>query len=317
MDLFTSTTTEAELRGKASVPSRLVLIGMTLAAAVACLAYFITSNTSSGSQWKEIWADDFNGPAGTSVNGNDWTFDTGQGIFGTREIEAMTASRSNVYLDGHGDLDIVVRGHGAPGEPGSAWTSGRIQTKQLFAPPPGGEMMVSASIRQPDPSYGLGYWPAFWMLGPKTWPGGGEIDILEDINGLSEHSGTFHCGNLTQRNPDGTFGPCHERDGLGSGSLPCPGCQQAFHTYSVVIDRRDAANQQIRWYFDGREFFSVSESAVGQAAWTAAVDHGFSIILNVAVGGAYPDAMCKCVTPTDQTSSQGAMTVRYVAVYTR
>jgi beta-glucanase (GH16 family) len=293
------------------------MAGAAIVVTLSCLTYFVRTNTPSSQRWTNIWSDDFNGQAGAAVNTDNWTFDTGQGVFGTWEIETMTASRSNVYLDGRGDLDIVVRGHGAPGEPGSAWTSGRIQTKRLFTPPPGGELMVAASIRQPDPSHGLGYWPAFWMLGPKAWPMDGEIDILEDINGLNEHSGAFHCGNLTRRNHDGTFGPCHETDGFGSGPRPCPGCQQAFHTYSVVIDRRDAARQQILWYIDGREFFSVSESAVGRAAWTAAVDHGFSIILNVAVGGAYPDIVCKCVTPTDQTSSQAAMAVRYVAAYTR
>ncbi|HTU06115.1 MAG TPA: 1,3-beta-glucanase, partial [Trebonia sp.] len=75
------------------------------------------------------------------------------------------------------------------------------------------------------------------------------------------------------------------------------------------------ADQQIRWYLDGREFYSVSESQVGQAVWTAAVDHGFTIILSVAIGGSYPDIVCHCVSPTAQTSSGGTMTVRNLAVY--
>jgi hypothetical protein len=33
-----------------------------------------------------------------------------------------------------------------------------------FKAPAGGEMEVSASIKQPNPGSGLGYWPAFWML---------------------------------------------------------------------------------------------------------------------------------------------------------
>ena len=164
----------------------------------------------------------------------------------------MTSSLYNVHLDGHGDLDLIVLGHGAAGSSGAAWTSGRIRTKSEFEAPAGGEMMVTASIEQPGPANSLGYWPGFWMLGSSAWPMGGEIDIMEDVNGLSKDSGTLHCGNLTQRNSDGTFGPCHEKSGLGSGLRTCTGCQQGFHTYTVIIDRRDASAEQIRWYLDGQ-----------------------------------------------------------------
>src|SRR5262245_32479605 len=100
------------------------------------------------------------------------------------------------------------RHHGTGPRP--VMDSGRIQTTSSdFGAPARGEMAVTASIRQPDPAVGLGYWPAFWMLGPGNWPGTGEIDILEDVNALNMQSGTFHCGNLTQANPDGTLGPCH------------------------------------------------------------------------------------------------------------
>jgi beta-glucanase (GH16 family) len=153
------------------------------------------------------------------------------------------------------------------------------------------------------------------MIGQGSWPEHGEIDILEDVNDHDRTSGTLHCGNVTQRNPDGTFGPCHETGGLGSGLIPCAGCETAFHTYTVVVDRRNEADQQIRWYLDDREIFGLSESKVGEAAWREAVDHGFSIILDVAIGGSYPDLQCHCHTPLPDTSSGAAMTVRYVDVY--
>jgi beta-glucanase (GH16 family) len=154
------------------------------------------------------------------------------------------------------------------------------------------------------------------MRSAGTWPKHGEIDIMEDVDGLNKLSGTFHCGNLTQRNPDGTLGPCHELTGLGSGLQACAGCQQGFHTYTVIVDRRHAGAEQIRWYLDGHEFFSIDESQVGQAAWTTAVDHGFSILLDVAVGGRYPDNQCQCTSPSNQTSSEGMMVVHYVRVFT-
>jgi beta-glucanase (GH16 family) len=295
--------------------ARLAAGGTAIAVAIACLVYAVSANSSPpDSRWRAVWIASFAGPTGTGVSAGVWRYRVGKGAVGTREIETVTYSARNVYVNGHGALDIAGLGHGAP-DHGGAWTSGRIQTRRLFEAPAGGEMLVTAQIQQPDPAHGVGYWPAFWMLGPGTWPGTGEIDILEDINALSSHSGTLHCGNLTHVNPDGSTGPCHESSGLGSGLLPCPGCQRGFHTYSMIIDRRQATRQQIRWYLDGHEFFSVSESRVGQAAWTAAIDHGLSIVLDLAVGGAYPDIACRCVSPTTQTSSGAAMTVRDLAVF--
>jgi beta-glucanase (GH16 family) len=303
------------LRGRAGAGAIVVAVALAMlpaAAAAASSGSAAGPAPLAGQGWQRIWVDNFNGPAGSGVNPSVWKYDTGTGIFGTGEIETMTSSTSNVHLDGHGGLDITALGHG------QSWTSGRIQTiSSGFGAPAGGEMAVTASIRQPDPSVGLGYWPAFWMLGPGNWPETGEIDILEDVNALSEHSGTFHCGNLTQLNPDGTYGPCHEYTGISSGLLQCPGCQTGFHTYTVVVDRRNPADEQIRWYLDGRQFFQVSESQVNEAAWTAAVDHGYSIIFDLAIGGSYPDAVCQCTAPSDQTTSGGTMTVRYVAVYYR
>ena len=145
--------------------------------------------------------------------------------------------------------------------------------------------------------------------------GRGEIDILEDVNGLEEHSGALHCGNLTTPNPDGTFGPCHEQNGLSSGLQPCPGCQQRYHTYAVVIDRRDPADQQVRWYLDGHQFYTVSESRVGAAAWQTAFSQGFAVILDLAIGGTYPDTVCQCSAPAAATTPGAAMSVRDVAVY--
>jgi hypothetical protein len=255
------------------------------------------------SGWSTVFSDDFNGAAGSAPS-SSWQYDTGPGSsFGTGEIETMTNSASNVYLDGNGDLDITALGQG------SSWTSGRIQTTTAnVGAPAGGELEVTASIQQPNPASGLGYWPAFWMLGPGQWPENGEIDILEDVNALSEHSGTFHCGT----DPGG---PCNETNGLGSGLQSCSGCQTGFHTYTVIVNRTNASDESITWYLDGNEFYQVSESQVPTATWQAAVDHNFSIIFDLAMGGGYPNGVCGCTTPTSATSSGGTMSVAYVAAY--
>ena len=62
-----------------------------------------------------------------------------------------------------------------------------------FAAAPGGKLEMTASIEQPDPASGLGYWPAFWSLGSPMRTGGGwpqscEIEMMEDVNALNEAS---------------------------------------------------------------------------------------------------------------------------------
>jgi hypothetical protein len=251
--------------------------------------------------WSTVFSDDFNGAAGSGVD-SQWMYDTGPGSdFGTGEIETMTNSTSNVYLDGNGDLDITALGSG------SSWTSGRVQTTSAnVGAPAGGELEVTASIEQP--AGGLGYWPAFWMLGPGQWPENGEIDIMEDVNSLSELAGTIHCGT----DPGG---PCNEPNGIGSGLTSCSGCQSGYHTYSMILNRTDPSDESITFYLDGNQYFSVSESQVGTATWQAAYDHNLSIILDLAMGGGFPNGVCGCTTPTSATASGGTMSVAYVAAY--
>jgi hypothetical protein len=254
------------------------------------------------SGWSTIFSDDFNGAAGSGAD-SQWMYDTGPGSnFGTGEIETMTNSRSNVHLDGNGNLDITALGSG------SSWTSGRIQTTSAnVGAPAGGELEVTASIQQP--SGGPGYWPAFWMLGPGQWPENGEIDIMEDVNSLSEVSGTIHCGTFPG-------GPCNEGNGIGSGLRACGGCQSGYHTYTMILNRANPSNESITFYLDGNQYFSVSESQVGTSTWQAAFDHNLSIILDLAMGGGYPNGQCGCTTPASSTASGGTMSVAYVAAYT-
>lgn len=281
------------------------------AAAVALGVVVLLAGCSSpGPSWTRTWAASFSGPAGRGVNPGIWAVDTAHGgVLGTGEVEWLTASPANVHLDGHGHLELVPL-HGNTG-----WTSGRIETTRSFTAPAGGEMQVTATLKQPDPADPAGYWPAFWMLASGKEPGLGEIDILEDVNSGAQTSSTLHCGDLTRKNADGTTGPCHEGNGLGTTLLPCPGCATGYHTYSVIIDRRRPGHEQVRWYLDGQETLTVSESQVGAAAWTTAVDHGFRIILDLAIGGHYPDANCHCQAPTAQTTSGAAMSIASVTVY--
>jgi len=291
----------ARLRRRLITLITVALTTIVLSIGAAAAAQAESAPAAPGTGWTTVFDDDFAGAAGSAPSYN-WMYDTGPGSsFGTGEIETMTNSSSNVYLDGNGDLDITALDNNG------SWTSGRIQTTTPnVGAPAGGELEVTASIQQP--SAGPGYWPAFWMLGPGQWPENGEIDIMEDVNSLSEVSGTVHCGT----DPGG---PCNEPDGIGSGLTACNGCQSGFHTYTMILNRTNTSDESITFYLDGNPYYTVSEGQVGTSTWQAAFDHNLSIILDLAMGGSYPNGQCGCSTPNSATASGGTMSVAYVAAY--
>ncbi len=262
--------------------------------------------------WTMVWSDEFNGTG--SINPSNWIYDTGTGYpggppnWGTGEIESYTNSTNNIFQSG-GRLNIRALHTGT--DPLANWTSSRIETVRTdFQPPPNGLMAVEARIQLPNvtATNGLGYWPAFWMLGEPyrgnywNWPSIGEIDIMENVNGLNQWWGTFHCGTYPG-------GPCNEASGLGGNvSNINPSLQSAFHTYRMEFDK-SVTPQQIRWYVDGIQRHIVYSDQVDSTTWNDATNHGFFILLNLAIGGGWPG------NPTDATVSGGTMLVDYVRVY--
>jgi hypothetical protein len=252
--------------------------------------------------WTTVFGDNFAGASGSAPSSANWFYDIGTG-YGTGETEQTTSSTSNVYLDGNGHLVLKAINNGG------TWTSARIEsTRDDFQAPPGGELEMTASIEQPNPASGLGYWPAFWALGSPMrtgggWPTSGEIDMMEDVNGLNQASQTLH-------------------DAAGSSGHPliaCPasgsGCQTGYHTYSVIVNRTNTSAETLQFLMDGTVESTITEASVGTTAWQEAIDHGFFIIFDLAMGGNYPNGICNCTTPTSATSSGASMSVGYVAVY--
>jgi beta-glucanase (GH16 family) len=284
-----------------------------LAAAVTLLtipAAFAPSASASlpspPSGWTQIWADDFLGSAGTPPSSANWIIDTGTSYpggpaqWGTGEIQTYTGSTSNVSLDGSGNLRItpVKASNGS-------WTSSRIETQRTdFKPASGGVLRIEGRIQMPNVTgaEAAGYWPAFWALGApyrgnyQNWPSIGEFDIMENVNGINSVWGVLHCG----VNPGG---PCGET------------CQAAFHTYAFEWDRSVSPNQ-LRWYVDGQQFHTVTQSQIGEPYWSNMTGHnGYFLLLNVAMGGAFPNGVAGSATPTSATVSGRPMLVDYVAVY--
>jgi len=135
--------------------------------------------------------------------------------------------------------------------------------------------------------------------------------MMENVNGINSVWGVLHCGVAPG-------GPCNENNGIGA-NRECPGsaCQSGFHNYRFEWDQSVTPNE-LRWYVDGEQFHSVKQDQLPADTWNQMTSHsGYFIILNVAMGGAFPDGVSGQATPTAETVPGVPMVVDYVAVWTR
>jgi beta-glucanase (GH16 family) len=244
--------------------------------------------------WDLIWADEFD-VEGAAPDPKRWSHNIGGEGWGNQELEYYTASTTN-SVQRKGQLAITATTEGASQY--KCWygpckyTSARLVTQGRFEVQYG---RIEARIQVPR---GKGIWPAFWMLGSDlgrvTWPDCGEIDIMEYIG--SEPNvvhGTLH-------------GPGYAADGaLTSAYTLKDGKSLAddFHVYAAEWNE-----QGVKFYIDDHLYAMQTPAALPKGKrW--AYDHPFFLILNVAVGGAWPGS------PDATTQFPQQMLVDYVRVY--
>ncbi len=264
----------------------------------AVLCFLLGAPAAAQTTWTLAWSDEFNGPAGSAVDGTKWVAEIGNGSngWGNHQREYNTNSTRNASMDGAGNL-VITAIKESLGKKYRCWygecqyTSARLKTQGRFEQAYG---RFEARIRVP---YGQGIWPAFWMLGNNIqtagWPACGEIDIMEHIG----------------REPYNVYGTIHGPGYSGAGGIGAPYTLTSarftddFHVFAVEWEPN-----QIRWYVDGQLYQTRTPADLPPgSAWV--FDHPHFMILNLAVGGYWPG------DPDSTTVFPQKMYVDYVRVY--
>jgi len=277
--------------------------------------------------WRLVWSDEFDG---TAINTNNWTHEVNCNGGGNQEKQCYTDTADNSFVS-DGLLTIVAK----PAADGAAqpYTSARMTTQNKMDFQYG---RVEMRAKLPK---GQGAWPAFWMMPTDSvyggWPKSGEIDIMEAVN-----LGTQRADGTEETNIYGTLhygaGPASDFTGASHTVPTNPG--DDFHTYAI-----EWQEGEIRWYMDGYLYATQRQSqlrlsgsgdilglthrgwyaelydvATGQLGtdWSAApFDQDFFMILNVAVGGNWPESVNEGGVDASAFTDGQTLEVDYVRVY--
>ncbi len=253
------------------------------------------------SAWQLVWSDEFNGPAGTPPSASNWNYDLGGGGWGNGELETYTNSVNNVFQDGNGNL-VIQAIRDASGN----FTSARLQTGAPGASTDFTDLswqygLVEARIKLP---FGLGVWPAFWMLGEDiatvSWPQCGEVDIMENF-------GTFN-NNATVNN--GTaHGPGYSGGSGITAAITLPFGETVYDDYHIYA--LEWSENMVQFYVDGVPYNTVTPASIPAGdQWV--FNAPFFILLNLAIGG--PSTFLGTPDPSTPFPNQ-QLVVDYVRVY--
>jgi hypothetical protein len=226
-----------------------------------------------------VWQDEF---SGTSVNAENWTFETG-GEWFNNELQYYRSENAWVADD---VLTIEARKEDYGGHD---YTSARMITmsKKSFVY---GRVDIRAVLPE-----GQGLWPALWMLGNSIgsvgWPKCGEIDIMEMVGG-SGRENTVHSTLHWDDNGHASYGLSYTTTGKNF--------HEKYHVFSIIWDENE-----IKSYVDNIRYFTIDITPAGLSEFHQ--KHFF--IFNVAVGGIWPG------NPNSTTVFPQQMKVDYIRVF--
>ncbi len=220
--------------------------------------------------WTLTWSDEFDDPDGSPANPAKWTYDTGP-VY-NNELEKYTGGTANGVVEGG---NLVITAQSMNGQ----YTSARLNTRGKFSQQYG---RFEARMQL---TTGKGLWPAFWLLGNQgSWPGCGEIDIMENIGDPTVVYGSLHATNYNASDPSQPSSANYAN---------------SFHVYAV-----EWASGSINFSVDGTVYAMDTPDP-------GLFNQPFYIILNVAVGGSWPG------NPNSTTMFPQTTKVDYVRVYSK
>lgn len=246
--------------------------------------------------WTPVWAEEFEGEA---IDRTRWRFDIDCWGGGNNERQCYTDREANARIV-DGELHIIARRERArgPAEPMDwhpdgqvdsvtrPFTSARLTTRGL-AGWTYGRIEVRAMLPE-----GQGVWPAIWMLPEDRayggWAASGEIDIMEAVN-----LGTrcADCPGGVENRVHGTlhYGGEWPENAYSGSAVALEDPAGRFHTFAV-----EWGEGEIRWFVDGELYASQTSQTwytAGEAPDRphAPFDRKFHLLLNLAVGGNWPE----------------------------
>ncbi|MEU5025096.1 discoidin domain-containing protein [Streptomyces milbemycinicus] len=247
----------------------------------AAAAYPALPGEQSGT-YQTSFFDDF---TGASLDRSKWrVVRTGTEMGSVNgESQAYVDSADNIRTEG-GNLILrakYCKGCTQAGGGTYDFTSGRIDTNTKFDFTYG---RVSARMKLP---VGDGFWPAFWLLGSNvddpavSWPSSGETDIMENIGYADWTSTALH-------------GPGYSADGnIGARQVyPSGGRADQWHTYAV-----EWTPTTMRFHVDDRLVQETTRNKLESTRGQWVFDRNQYVILNLALGGAYPAGWNQVTTP--------------------
>ncbi|GAA4341741.1 hypothetical protein GCM10023149_54230 [Mucilaginibacter gynuensis] len=239
--------------------------------AIAVLSIFALSQTGTAQKVATainpkdnvVFFDDFNGK---NLDRTKWNAEV-TGMHVNNELQAYVDSSATIYVE---NGNLVLRPIASPNfktNDGQTFNfiSGRINTKNKFDFTYG---TAEARIKVTD---GAGLWPAWWMLGNGAWPECGEIDIMEYVGEKDWASAAVHGPGYSGETPF-----------VNRQYFPANNDATQWHTYAV-----DWTPDELLFKYDGILMFRVNRKmAEHYGKW--AFDNKKYLILNYALGGAYP-----------------------------